>query len=500
MKPYTVIIFEVMVMDHSNLEPSILQWIDRLASAKSMNSFTPSDFSFLSNDLKQFYQKSKRNKLLEALLESIPEGVEIADEKGNILYVNENLEKITGFKKDARIGKNVFDVNPKSLLARALREKKEIRDTLTTAPEMMNEVVASASPIYSENEIIGAIVLLKDISEVINLGKKLDQTTNYLNEMYNRNSEHYKFTDIIGRSPEIQNVIQLAKRVAPMDSTVLIEGENGTGKELFAHSIHESSLRVDKPFFRVNCAAIPEHLLESEFFGHEKGAFTGASHTKVGLFELANGGTLFLDEIGDMPLLLQSKLLRVLQEREIRRIGGSKTIKVDVRIITATNRDLTEMVKKGSFREDLYYRINVITLRIPPLNERIEDIKELTNYFIQKYNKKFRKKIKGIEPSAMRVLLEHSWPGNVRELENVMEYAILTADYEMLTIENIRAKISKTNHHPTEEEIIPLHEMESRLIKHALQIFGESMEGKKQAAKALGISLATLYNKLKKPI
>jgi PAS domain S-box-containing protein len=497
---FIVIIFEVMVMDQSNIETSILQWIDRLASVKSINSFTPSDFKHLSNDLLQFYQKSKSNKLLEALLESIPEGVEIADDKGNILYVNENLERITGFKKEARIGKNVFDVNPKSLLARALREKKEIRDSLTTAPEMTNEVVASASPICADNKIIGAIVLLKDITEVINLGKKLNQTTNYLNEMYNLNSEYYKFTDIIGGSPEIQNVVQLAKRVAPMDSTVLIEGENGTGKELFAHSIHESSLRVDKPFLRVNCAAIPEHLLESEFFGHEKGSFTGASHTKVGLFELANRGTLFLDEIGDMPLLLQSKLLRVLQEREIRRIGGSKTIKVDVRIITATNRDLTEMVKQGSFREDLYYRINVITLRIPPLKERIEDIKELTHFFIQKYNKKFRKTIKGIEPGAMRVLLEHSWPGNVRELENVMEYAFLTADNERLTIENIRAKIPNTNYLHSGKEIIPLHEMERSLIKHALQVYGDSMEGKRQAAKALGISLATLYNKLKRLI
>lgn len=352
-------------MENLKVDTSIQKWIHLLSNKQYINTLTQNDLSNLSKDLIHFHKKIKSNILLEALLECIPEGVEIADEKGNILYVNKNLEKISGIRADTRIGKNIFKVNQSSLLARALREKKEIRDTITTAPEMTGKVVATASPIFSDNIFIGAIVLIKDITEVIQLAKKLNQTTNYLNEMYQKNSEYYKFNDIIGKSPAILNVMELAKKVAPMDSTVLIEGENGTGKELFAHSIHESSLRVHKPFFRVNCAAIPEDLLEGEFFGHEKGSFTGASNTKIGLFELANGGTLFLDEIGELPIQLQPKLLRALQEREIRRVGGSKTIKVDVRIITATNRDLMEMVKQGLFREDLYYRINVISLRIP---------------------------------------------------------------------------------------------------------------------------------------
>ena len=283
-----------------------------------------------------------------------------------------------------------------------------------------------------------------------------------------------------------------------MTTTVLIEGENGTGKELIAHSIHDSSNRSNNPFFRVNCAAIPEQLLESEFFGHEKGAFTGASKTKVGIFELVNGGTLFLDEIDDMPLLLQSKLLRVLQEGEFRRIGGSETIRVDVRIITATNRDLKQMVSKGDFQEDLYYRINVITLRVPSLRERGEDILELANFFIKKYNKKFRKTIQGLEQSAVRALYVHHWPGNVRELENVIEYAILTTDTAMLSLENIMVKIPTSINPNNTDEIIPLHEMENQLIRKAIHIYGDSLEGKKQAAQALGISLATLYNKLKK--
>jgi PAS domain S-box-containing protein len=487
-------------MDNLHLEASILKWIELLSTNKSVNSITHSDLSNLSKDLKEINKKNKSNKLFEAVLDCIPEGVEITDETGNILYVNQNYEPISGIKRDSRLGKNIFDVNPKSVLARTLKEGKEIKDTLSTAPEITGKVVVNTSPIFSDKKMIGAILLIRDISEVINLAKKLKQTTNYLNEMYNKSSEHYKFTDIIGESISIQNVIQLAKKVAPMDSTVLIEGENGTGKELFAHSIHESSLRVDKPFFRVNCAAIPEHLLESEFFGHEKGAFTGAGNTKVGIFELANGGTLFLDEIGDMPLLLQSKLLRVLQEGEIRRVGGSKTIKVDVRIITATNRNLKEMVSKGRFREDLYYRINVITIRIPSLKERVDDILELADFFIGKYNKKFQKMILGIEPAAVNALIEHSWPGNVRELENVIEYAVLTTDTELLNLENIRAKIPVTKDFYVQNEIIPLHEMERRHIQKAISIYGETLKGKKQASKALGISLATLYNKLKTDI
>ncbi len=429
------------MMDIKNIDSRIVKWIEVLRSTQAI---PHSMITELTDDLVAIHQRNQKNQMLESLLSCIPEGVEIADSNGNILFVNENVEKIAGFKIRNRIGKNIFDVNPNSLLARTLREKKEIHDTITTAPEMNREVVANAFPIFSDDQMMGAVVLIKDISQVIHLAKKLNQTTNFLHEMYRKNSAHYNFADIIGNSLPMQNVIQLSKKIAPIDSTVLIEGENGTGKELFAHSIHAASDRFDKPFLSINCAAIPEQLLESEFFGHEKGSFTGANKTKIGIFELANGGTLFLDEIGDMPLLLQSKLLRVLQEGEIRRIGGSDTIKVNVRIITATNRDLIQMVSQGDFREDLYYRINVITLRIPSLRERGEDILELANFFITKYNKKFRRTIKGLEQKAVQALYEHPWPGNVRELENVMEYAILTTDTEMLRLENIMTKIPKS--------------------------------------------------------
>ncbi|WP_278342489.1 sigma-54 interaction domain-containing protein [Parageobacillus thermoglucosidasius] len=479
-----------------NNESSIQKWIEVLSTQK--HSVTPSDLSKLLEDLLRVQQMEQTNQLLSALLECLPEGIEITDADGNILYVNENLEKITGIKNSMRLGKNIFDVNPNSLLVKALTERKEISDSLTTAPEMNKEVVATASPIFSNGKLIGAMVLIRDITQVIQLAKQLKQTTKYLHEMYNKNSTRYSFSDILGKSSNIQSVIQLAKKVAPTDSTVLIEGENGTGKELFAHSIHAASLRCDKPFLRVNCAAIPEQLLESEFFGHEKGAFTGAIKTKVGIFELASGGTLFLDEIGDMPLSLQAKLLRVLQEGEIRRIGGSDTIKVDVRIIAATNRDLKQMVNQGLFREDLYYRLNVITLRIPSLRERTEDIPELVEFFIRKYNKKTGKMVKGIEPEAIQALRQHSWPGNVRELENVIEYAILTAEGEMISLENITPKIPIPANNYVSDEIMSLEAMERRLIEKALTIYGDTLQGKKQAAEALGISLATLYNKIKK--
>lgn len=480
------------MMDIQNLDNKLLKWIEVLSSKETI---TPTKLTELKQDLITIHQK---NQMLESLLKCIPEGVEIANCEGDILFVNENLENIAGIQIHNRVGKNIFEVHPDSVLARVLRERKEIKDTITTAPEMNKEVIAKAIPILSENHIDGAVVLFKDISQVTSLEKKVYHTTNILQEMYRINSAYYNFKNIIGNSLPMQNVIELSIKIAPVDSTVLIEGENGTGKELFAHSIHVSSNRFDKPFFRVNCAAIPEQLLESEFFGHEKGAFTGVTKTKVGIFELANGGTLFLDEIGDMPLLLQSKLLRVLQEGELRRIGGSGTIRVDVRVITATNRDLKQMVSQGNFREDLYYRINVITLRVPPLRERGDDILELAKFFISKYNKKFRKTVKGLAQSAVQVLYNHPWPGNVRELEDVMEYAVLTTDTEILSIENIMGRIPTSIRRDNTAEIMSLQEMENQLIQKAIHIYGDTLNGKKQAAQSLGISLATLYNKLKK--
>jgi len=297
----------------------------------------------------------------------------------------------------------------------------------------------------------------------------------------------------------MKKIINLARKASREDSTILITGESGTGKEIFANAIHAESPRSGKPFIKVNCAAIPENLLESELFGYEPGAFTGASKLKLGKFELANGGTIFLDEIGDMSPILQAKLLRVIQEREIERIGGTRPIKIDVRIISATNRDLLELISSGAFREDLYFRLNVININIPPLRERREDIPALTKVYIDYFNRKLHKNIKGVTKKAEYMLLSYDWPGNVRELMNILERTILMSQGEWITDDLLRPYFDqikiKVN---SRDAILPLEEMEKDLIRRALKEYGTSVEGKRKAAKALKISLATLYNKIKK--
>ncbi|RKZ27389.1 hypothetical protein DRQ20_00590 [bacterium] len=298
--------------------------------------------------------------------------------------------------------------------------------------------------------------------------------------------------EIVGRSPSIVKAKELALKVAPADTTVLLLGESGTGKELFAHLIHKRSKRRDGPFVIIKCAAIPETLLESELFGIEKGTATGVEG-RVGKFEVADGGTVFLDEIGDLPLPLQAKLLRVIEEKSFERVGGRRRIKVDVRIIAATNKDLEEEIKKGNFREDLYFRISTFPIHIPPLRERREDIPVLAEHFLKKYSAAMRKKIKGIRREAMKILMEYPWPGNVRELENVIERAVILAEGNYIEKEEIILPAGERK-----EEIIPLKELikkvEREAILHAIELCGGDKE---KAAEMLGITLRTLYNKLK---
>ncbi|MDA8340139.1 MAG: sigma-54 dependent transcriptional regulator [Nitrospiraceae bacterium] len=319
---------------------------------------------------------------------------------------------------------------------------------------------------------------------------------------------------IIGKSPQMLDIYKQIGRAAPTDATVLIRGESGTGKELIARAIYHYSNRADKPFLAINCSAIPEQLLESELFGYERGAFTGADFKRIGKFEQCSGGTLFLDEIGDMTLPLQAKVLRVLQDGQFQRLGGTETIETDVRIITATNKNLEEMGKSGTFREDLYYRINVVTINVPPLRERKEDIKELVHYFIQKYNKKLGKTIKGITADALKKLEEHPWHGNVRELENVIQKAMVFCNSDYLSMEcceGLRAQNLLRNSCASLEEVIQnvvelafkdgcqerFQDIVSTLEKSMVQKALELTKGNQvHAAKLLGISRNTLRKKL----
>lgn len=303
--------------------------------------------------------------------------------------------------------------------------------------------------------------------------------------------ESSDFGNWIGESPMMTEIKALVEKIAPTPATVLISGESGTGKEVIARTIHKFSTRAEKPFIAINIGGMPEHLLENELFGHEKGAFTGANSRKIGMFELASSGTLFLDEIGDMPLHLQGKLLRVIQERKIQRLGGTRSIPVNVRILAATNKNLEEHVKEGEFREDMFYRLNVIRIDIPTLKERKEDIPLLAGYFIKKFNRIIGKSIQGIHPKALRILQNYGFPGNVRELENMIERAVILAGTETITLKDL----GMTS--PTSKYIIQkgtLAEIEQQAILNALTRW----EGNRtQAAKELGISRKTLLNKLK---
>jgi formate hydrogenlyase transcriptional activator len=326
--------------------------------------------------------------------------------------------------------------------------------------------------------------------EIAELKDKLNKEKLYLEGEI---KTEYNFEEIIGESPALKQVLSRLGIVAPTDSTVLIQGETGTGKELIARAIHNLSGRRDRTFVKLNCAAIPTGLLESELFGHEKGAFTGAIAQKVGRFELAHNGTIFLDEVGEIPLELQSKLLRVLQEQEFERLGSTRTIRINARLVAATNRDLAEMVAAKQFRSDLYYRLNVFPIVSPPLRDRREDIGPLAGLFLLRYAQRYRKEIGGFEPGAMRALSEYSWPGNIRELDHAIERAVLLARGNTITPSDLALQPAGGTVARLDE--LSLEEVERILIQKAL---GRHNGNVTLAANALGLSRSALYRRLQR--
>jgi len=308
-------------------------------------------------------------------------------------------------------------------------------------------------------------------------------------------SEQRRFEQVIGKSSALESVLEQVERVASTDSTVLIQGETGTGKELIARAVHNISLRCGRPFVKLNCAAIPLDLLESELFGHEKGAFTGAIAQKVGRFEMANKGTLFLDEVGDIPPALQPKLLRVLQEQEFERLGGTRTHQVDVRLVAATNRDLMKMVKRGEFRIDLYYRLNVFPISLPPLRERREDIPDLVAHFVDIYSRRMDKQIDKIPAETLSALSSYPWPGNIRELQNIIERAVILSNDGVLPNPLPKAEAQDAIMPPT---TTTLRDTERTLILSTLESVGWLIGGPKGAAAKLGLKRTTLIHKMQK--
>src|SRR5688500_8128314 len=338
----------------------------------------------------------------------------------------------------------------------------------------------------------------------VKIQKALDlrRMQNEIDYLRHTQGEIYNFDKIIGSSGALSSVLNVVKRVAKSNTTVLVRGETGTGKELIAGAVHHSSQRASRSFIKVNCAALQENLLESELFGHEKRAFTGADKQRIGRFEQADGGTLFLDEIGDMSANTQAKILRVLQEHEFERLGGTRTIKVDVRLIAATNRDLTTMVEAGHFREDLYYRLNVVTIEMPPLRERKEDVAALAGFFIKRFSGELKKKIEGLDPDALKLLMRYHWPGNIRELENAIERAMLLADGSHIAGDDLRLGDTGTVGSPREAASIikipptgiPLEDIERLALIEALKM---SNWVQKDAAELLGISPRVMNYKIK---
>ncbi|EGO65945.1 sigma 54-interacting transcriptional regulator [Acetonema longum] len=348
------------------------------------------------------------------------------------------------------------------------------------------QLFCDAFAINTKGQAEGAVIVLKDPQQIKKLVK--DATVSEIQT---------DFSQILGESQRMKDLKEMAFRVAQSNSTLLIQGESGTGKELFARAVHQSSKRKTHSFIAINCGAIPENLLESELFGYEEGAFTGAQRGgKLGKFELAHHGTVFLDEIGDMPLHLQVKLLRVLQERRVERIGGTRSIPIDVRVIAATNRDLEQLMATGEFREDLYYRLHVIPLFIPPLRERKEDIPLLVRSFVEYYSKLVGKEIAATTPEAIHILSRYSWPGNVRELGNIIEYAVTMAAGDTITADILPKRIKAPLQQGVKHHSLNLEELERKAIAEALEIASES-GNKEKAAEILGIGRATLYRKIK---
>jgi len=344
-----------------------------------------------------------------------------------------------------------------------------------------------------------------DIHEILALIKRVVEKQELVKEVMYLRSEvarDHRFENLVGRNVRMQEIYTLIARIADNNATVILSGESGTGKELLARAIHQQSNRGQRPFVAVNCAAIPAELLESELFGHEKGAFTGAIATKVGKFELATGGSLFLDEVGSMRLDLQAKILRALQEREVERVGGTRTIKIDVRVIAATNRDLKRAVEEGTFREDLYYRLNVVPITLPPLRQRRDDIPLLVEHFIAKYNREFNRKVKGFSAGATAALYQYDWPGNVRELENVIERAVALAQSETISLRELPLDISilgPDTIEDTHKAGLSLREARNYFEKqYILNILERVRWNQTEAARILGLHRNTLLWKLQR--
>ena len=439
----------------------------------------------------------KRTKELQAILDFIADGVIAVDEKGVITVCNPSVYSILKLPYDSVIGKSIDDILVNSRMSKVLSTGREELNRIQD--ENGVKVVANRIPIRHEQKVLGAVCTFQEINRIQQQEQEIRKKL-----LHRGHVTKYSLHNIVGESEMYLKAIQKVKKYSQVDSTILLTGETGVGKEVFAHLIHSFSKRSEGPFVAVNCAAIPENLLESELFGYVEGAFTGAKKGgKTGLFELAHQGTIFLDEIGELAESLQAQLLRVLQEGEVMRLGDERVIPINIRVIAASNRDFEKMVEEGSFRDDLYYRLNILDIPIPSLRERIADIPLLCNFFIEELEPGIRRNIRGFTADAMKILQNYHWPGNIRQLRNIVERAMILSPDKVIDSDTVLAAGGKdflgmqelNAHHEKDDEgdETKLHHLEKEYILNVLkQVNGNKTE----AAKILGIGRTTLWRKI----
>ncbi len=445
--------------------------------------------------------------MLEAIINSTQDAISVVDEEGKGILINPAYTKLTGLTEEDVLGQpaDVDIAEGKSMHYQVLQTKEPVKGVRMKVGPQKKDVIVDVAPIMVDGELKGSVGVIHDVSEIKQLTKELDQARRMIRQLKAR----YSFADIVGESATMRAAINKAQKASATPATVLLRGESGTGKELFAHAIHNESPRKERKFIRVNCSSLSDSLLESELFGYVEGAFTGAKKEgKKGLFEEADGGTIFLDEIGKISDNLQVKLLRVLQEKEIVRVGDTRPVKIDVRVICATNINLERSVQEGDFREDLYYRLNVFPITIPPLRERKEDMEALINHIIRKFNQEYGRAVKGITEEALTELKRYNWPGNVRELENIIGQGMIHMDLqeEMIAKHHLpllkEDKIELPEVKPISSTSLEDHslkeiieETEKKLIIKALE---KTDDNRTEAAKRLGIAVRSLYYKMDK--
>ncbi|AET66519.1 PAS domain S-box [Desulfosporosinus orientis DSM 765] len=443
-------------------------------------------------------------KLLFEILNNIHDVVLVIDSDTTVVYANEAYARILGVPVERVLGRRLDKIEPNSKTITALRTGRVSNNGRDYLDSLGIDVVGSSFPLYDGKNIIGAVSIFKNITEVVQLNRELQLTkgvANYFKEQLEQREQlPLSFKEYVGQNSRLRETLILAAKVALTDSTVLILGESGVGKGVLARAVHNASRRKNMPLIKVNCAAIPENLIESELFGYEDGAFTGAKRGgKLGKFELAHEGTIFLDEIGDMSLTMQAKLLRVLQEKEFERVGGTKTIKVNPRVITATNRDLKSMIENGTFRKDLYYRLNIVPLYLSPLRERKDDLLVLAKTFLDQFSGAAGHEF-SLSPQVIKLFQSYDWPGNIRELQNVLEHASIVCSNDVIEVHHLPAHMitihedNKCNSDKPHDIKEILGRVEKELILSALATY----ENRTQAMKALGISRGAFYDKLRR--